>query len=136
MRPRFVRVRPAMTKRVPNAKRGRPPGSGGWNWARMEALRRYYEQVCYGAKWRGDSDQARAILEEWRTYGKRRKGRSFSSVWAIRARLPKLRELIKRHEMFEKTCGMMGLLDQADIDAADSWEIPDDIDFDHEPDEY
>lgn len=134
-----------MTKRRPGAKRGRPPGSGGWNDARLAALVRYYERFCYGRK-PNDSEIARLIYDTWREHQPRpyKKNRTFSSVWAIRYRLPKVRELIAREEMFERTCGgMMGLIDQADIDAA-VWEPPDGMtdeeclpdDFVYEPDEY
>ena len=140
-----MKGRAAITKQVPGAKRGRPPRRGGWNDARLVALRRYYESFCYGRK-RNDFKIAQLIYDEWREFRPRpyKKNRTFSSVWAIRYRLPKVRELIWKDEEFERHCGMMGLLDQADIDAAGSWEPPDGMsieeclpdDFVYEPDEY
>jgi hypothetical protein len=67
-------------------------------------------------------------------------------VWAIRYRLPKVRELIWKDEEFERHCGMIGLIDQPDIDAAAEAfkDLPEDFDyydlipddFEYEPDEY
>jgi hypothetical protein len=123
-----------------------PSRQRGWNAARLEALRRYYEGICYRAK-RSDSETARLIYDDWRAHRPRpRKNRTFSSVWAIRYRLPKVRELIWKDEEFERHCGMIGLIDQPDIDAAAEAfkDLPEDFDyydlipddFEYEPDEY
>ena len=89
------------------------------------------------------------IYDSWRKFRPlpHKKGRTFSSEWAIRYRLPKVRELIWKEEQFQRHCGgMLGLLDQTDIDAAAEAfkDLPEDFDlydlipddFVYEPDEY
>ena len=107
----------------------------------MEALRRYYESVCYGRR-SNDSEIARLIYDKWREFQPRphKKGRTFSSEWAIRYRLPKVRELIWKEEQFERHCGLLGLIDPDEIYDDD---LPRDEDgkydlgdFVYEPDEY
>jgi hypothetical protein len=135
----------AITKRVPGAKRGRPPGHGGWNDSRLEALRRYYEGIVYVSPKRSDVEIARLIYDKWRKFRPwpHKKGRTFSSEWAIRYRLPRVRELMWREEQFERHCG--GLLGLIDTDEPlERSGLPDGVDwrdlvgddFVYEPGEY